>query len=63
LTPSAPNENDNLSADAHKSSYHRYGHNLARRIDIFDCIHTIVEHGVNKALADSDDEAGKETTT
>jgi hypothetical protein len=29
---------------------------------VFDHIHTIVEHGVNKALADSDDEAGKETT-
>jgi hypothetical protein len=57
LTPSAPNENNNLSADAH-----RYGHNLARHIGIFDCIYTIVEHGVNKALADSDDEAGKETT-
>ncbi|KAJ7624002.1 hypothetical protein B0H17DRAFT_1151423 [Mycena rosella] len=42
-------------------TYRWAGRNLARSVGPFVRIHTIVEHGVRKALADSDDEAAEET--
>ncbi|KAJ7695463.1 hypothetical protein B0H17DRAFT_1198688 [Mycena rosella] len=42
-------------------TYRWAGRNLARSVGPFVRINTIVEHGVRKALADSDDEAAEET--
>ncbi|KAJ6528201.1 hypothetical protein B0H19DRAFT_1195448 [Mycena capillaripes] len=49
-------ENEDPAEPARRSTYRSYGRNLVRTIGPFERIHTIVEHGVTKALADSDDE-------
>ncbi|KAJ7788251.1 hypothetical protein B0H14DRAFT_3577345 [Mycena olivaceomarginata] len=54
-----PDENDPESAQ--KTTYRSYGRNLVRSVGPFERILTIVEHGVTKALADSDDEEHEET--
>ncbi|KAJ7799033.1 hypothetical protein B0H14DRAFT_3492047 [Mycena olivaceomarginata] len=55
----APDENDPESAQ--KATLRSYGRNLVRSVGPFERILTIVEHGVTKALADSDDEEHEET--
>ncbi|KAJ7141094.1 hypothetical protein C8R44DRAFT_866749 [Mycena epipterygia] len=54
----APGDENDPSGE---SSYRWIGRNLARSVGPFVRIHTIVEHGVAMALADSDDESPEET--
>ncbi|KAJ7328861.1 hypothetical protein DFH08DRAFT_815620 [Mycena albidolilacea] len=44
-----------------KTTYCLYRRNLIRSVGPFECILTIVEHGVTKALANSDDKEHEET--
>ncbi|KAJ6586266.1 hypothetical protein DFH09DRAFT_1308304 [Mycena vulgaris] len=57
----APGDENDDPADSTPATYRWTGRNLARSVGPYVRIHTIVEHGVAMALADSDDESPAET--